>query len=203
MNTAFALIASLFVILGSQDEVTASHARIQTSMGDIDLELYTDEAPVTVENFLRYATSGLYDQTIFHRVIKDTLIQGGGFNRYLNRRATFDPIMNEATNGLKNVRGTIAMARQHDPDSATSHFFINLQDNPDLDRKNDIYSSDAGYAVFGKVVAGMEIADAIGDVETGSAEGGVYLEQDVPTETILILRIDPISAEDVGATATE
>ena len=205
MTFLTALFASLMLLTGSAvEEPSPSHARIKTSMGDIDVELYTEEAPVTTANFIEYATSGYYDRLVFHRVVADTLIQGGGYTRSLYRRpTTLDPIVNEATNGIKNERGTLAMARYADPDSATSQFFINLKDNPFLDRTGEVYKKDAGYAVFGKVVAGMEIADAIGMVETGPAEGEIFFEKDVPVEPVVILRIDPISADEVGATAGE
>ncbi|MEM9233806.1 MAG: peptidylprolyl isomerase [Pseudomonadota bacterium] len=205
MSFLTALISCLILTgAAAQDGALPSHARIQTSMGDIDVELYGDNAPVTVQNFIGYATSGYYDRLVFHRVVEGTLIQGGGYTKSLFRRATTqDPIVNEATNGIRNTRGTLAMARFSDPDSATSQFFINLKDNPFLDRTGETYKKDAGYAVFGKVVAGMEIADAIGMVETGPAEGEIYFEKDVPVEPVLILRIDPITAEDVGATAGE
>lgn len=178
-----------------------TYARIQTSMGDIDIALLREEAPVTTANFLAYATSGFYDRLVFHRVVEGVLIQGGGYGRTLNPRATQPPIINEATNGLSNLRGTLAMARQAEPDSATSQFFINLADNTFLDRTGDEFKKDAGYAVFARVVSGMDVADAIGAVETGPAEGFVYFEADVPVEPILIRRIDPITEEEVGATA--
>lgn len=202
--TAFLALATLLIGGQASADDLPSHARIQTSMGDIDVELFGEAAPVTVENFVAYATTGYYDRLVFHRVVKGTLIQGGGYSKALYRRATTrDPIINEASNGLKNLRGTLSMARYDDPDSATSQFFINLSDNPFLDRTGDTYKKDAGYTVFARVVSGMEVADAIGMVETGPAEGDIYFEKDVPVEPVLILRIDPISAEDVGQTAGE
>lgn len=205
MTRLAALLACLATLLsGALAEEMPSHARIKTSMGDIDVQLYGEKAPITVENFTAYATSGFYDRLVFHRVVKDTLIQGGGYTKSLYRRAaTRDPISNEAANGLKNERGTLAMARYDDPDSATSQFFINLRDNPSLDRTGDVYKKDAGYTVFARVVSGMEVADAIGMVETGPAEGEIYFEKDVPVEPVVILRIDPITADQVGATAGE
>ena len=197
MISFIALAAALLLGTAAQEDAPASHAKIQTSEGDIVVELYTEEAPVTVRNFLDYAGSGFYDYTIFHRVVSGTLIQGGGYNRSLFSRATGDPIVNEAANGFKNVRGTIAMARYDEPDSATSQFFINLKDNPFLDRTGDEFKKDAGYAVFGKVVSGMEVADAIGKVETGPAEGEIYFESEVPVEPIVIIRIDPVTADEI------
>lgn len=187
----------------AQPADTATYVRIQTSMGDIDVALDTGRAPLTTENFLAYAQSGFYDRLVFHRVVQGTLIQGGGLTKRLTRRATGDPIPSEAANGLKNLRGTIAMARFDDPDSATSQFYINLKDNPSLDRTGDEFKMDAGYTVFGQVVSGMAVADAIGQVSTGPGDGtrygGITLAGEVPTETIFILRVDPITADQVGA----
>ena len=151
---------------------------LKTSKGDITIELFEKEAPVTVANFLKYVDSGFYKGTIFHRVINGFMIQGGGFTKDMNQKPTNPPIKNEAANGLKNTRGTLAMARTSDPNSATAQFFINVVDNGFLDFK----SPDArgiGYCVFGKVVSGMEAVDAIKAVRTG--------QQDVPVETIEIL----------------
>lgn len=155
---------------------------IKTSIGDIKLELYPDKAPITVKNFLMYASEGHYNNTIFHRVIDGFMIQGGGFNKDFTQKATHEPIKNEADNGLKNVRGTVAMARTGVVDSATAQFFINVVDNPFLDfrAKN---TRDYGYCVFGKVIAGMDVVDKIAKVKTGSF--GPY--QDVPKETVEIL----------------
>lgn len=206
----FLLISLLCIfslpVASAQEEAESEivYARIQTSMGDIDLALDKGKAPISVENFLTYATSGFYDRQIFHRVIDDKLIQAGGYSVNLIQRPTHDPIKSESDNGLLNDRGTIGMARYSDPDSATSQFYINLSDNPNLNRSGDVYKKDAGYTIFGKVVAGMEVADAIGDVETGSAEAGsVYLPADVPVEPVLILRIDPIEADEVTSLEAE
>lgn len=151
---------------------------LDTSAGKIVLELYADKAPITVKNFLQYAEDKHYDGTIFHRVIADFMIQGGGFEPGLKPRKTREPIKNESTNGLSNERGTIAMARTGDPDSATCQFFINTVDNKRLDRS----SASAGYAVFGKVVDGIDVVDAIRRVDTGS-QGGF---KDVPTKDVVI-----------------
>ncbi len=158
---------------------------INTSMGMITLELNGAKAPKTVENFLAYVKAGHYDGTIFHRVIADFMIQGGGFDIKMVQRPTRPPIANEADNGLPNARGTIAMARTPDPHSATAQFFINLKDNPFLNHT----SKDAkgwGYAVFGKVTQGMEVVDAIGRVKTGSR--GMF--RDVPLEDVVIKSIN-------------
>lgn len=136
---------------------------METSLGKIAVELYPDKAPATVKNVLDYVKSGFYDGTIFHRVIPGFMIQGGGFNRYYSQKATRPPIRNEAANGLKNERGTLAMARTSAVDSATAQFFINLADNTPLNHG----VRDYGYAVFGKVTRGMDVVDAISNVPTG------------------------------------
>ena len=157
--------------------------KLQTSMGDITIELDTNKAPITAENFLRYVKEGFYDGTIFHRVIPNFMIQGGGFTDNMQQKKTHPNIKNEADNGLKNDRGTIAMARTPDPDSASSQFFINLKNNDFLNFK-DKSMQGWGYCVFGKVVAGMEVVDKIATVKTGTSKG----HQDVPTRTISIVK---------------
>lgn len=166
---------------------------IHTTKGDIIVELFPDKAPKTVANFLQYVDSGFYNNTLFHRVIDGFMIQGGGFTPQFKRKATRPPIINEADNGLKNLRGTIAMARTADPQSATAQFFINVVDNPFLDFKNKTPRG-WGYAVFGKVVKGMDVVDAIKSVPTGP--GGPF-QRDVPTTPVIILsitRLKPASA---------
>jgi len=147
---------------------------METSMGQIVIELYPDKAPVTVENFLRYVDEKHYDGTIFHRVIKRFMIQGGGYTQDMRDKETHAPIKNEAANGLKNKRGTLAMARTSEINSATDQFFINTQDNSFLDHG----TRDYGYAVFGKVVEGMDVVDKIESVQTGA--------QDRPTKPVII-----------------
>jgi len=143
---------------------------METNRGSITLELYPDEAPKTVANFLRYVDEGFYDNTLFHRVIRHHIIQGGGYERGMKPKKTHDPIPNEADNGLHNLRGTIAMARTMKPDSATSQFFINLADNPSLDfRSKD--PKGWGYCVFGKVVEGMRTVNKIGKALTTKRAG--------------------------------
>ena len=155
---------------------------IKTSVGDIQLELNDEKAPITVENFKTIASSGYYEGTIFHRVINGFMIQGGGLTADMNNKSSeTGPIQNEANNGLPNDRGTIAMARTMDPHSATSQFFINHKDNSFLNHTGET-SQGWGYAVFGKVTEGMEVVDKIADVPTGSS--GAY--QDVPEEVITI-----------------
>ncbi|MEJ2400884.1 MAG: peptidylprolyl isomerase [Xanthomonadales bacterium] len=155
---------------------------MKTSMGDIRLELYPDQAPVTVQNFLEYANSGFYDGTIFHRVISSFMIQGGGFTPDMQKKATREPIVNEAANGLSNRRGTIAMARLPQPDSATAQFFINVQNNMNLDYNG---TQNPGYAVFGRVTDGMNVVDDIRFVPTTRV--GPY--SDVPAEPVIIEEI--------------
>ncbi len=154
---------------------------IETSMGDIKAELYDSKAPITVANFRDYIAGGLYEDTIFHRVIPGFMIQGGGFDVNMREGMTYAPIENEAHNGLKNRRGTLAMARTNVIDSATSQFFINLNDNFLLDHGKRDY----GYAVFGRVIEGMEIVDRIAAVRTGSRG----MHQDVPLEPVIIRSI--------------
>jgi len=154
---------------------------LKTSMGDITLELYADKAPVTVENFLKYVDDGFYQGTIFHRVINSFMIQGGGFDSEMRKKATRTAIINEAANGLKNERGTIAMARTMIPDSATAQFFINTVNNRNLDFRNSSRAG-IGYCVFGRVVEGMDVVDKIRAVKTGSMHG----MRDVPQTAIVI-----------------
>jgi len=151
----------------------------KTSLGDLTIALFNRTAPVTVKNFLAYVDSGFYNGTIFHRVIPGFVIQGGGYSKNLVRRPTFPPIKNESDNGLKNERGTLSMARTQDPNSATSQFFINLVDNSGLDFKGE----GTGYAVFGKVIAGMDVVDKIAKVQT-ETRGGF---QDIPKDPVFII----------------
>ena len=161
-----------------------STVHVSTSMGSFDIELYPDQAPVTVDNFLDYVHDCFYDDLLIHRVIADFIIQGGGYTVDLEPVNTRDPIPNEADNGLSNLRGTIAMARTSDPQSATSQFFINLKDNLFLDFKSETPQG-WGYAVFGRVVAGMDVVDAIAAVATGSQNG----MNDTPLTPVIIYSI--------------
>ncbi len=161
---------------------------LKTSMGDITLELYPDKAPATVENFLKYVDDGFYKDTIFHRVIRNFMIQGGGFDAKMSKKGTRAAIKNEAANGLKNSRGTIAMARTMVPDSATAQFFINTVDNANLDFKNPSPRG-IGYCVFGRVTDGLDVVDKIEAVATG-IRGGM---RDVPQTEVVIE--DAIRAE--------
>ena len=163
-------------------EKTMTNATIKTNLGDIQLELNDEKAPITVENFKKIAESGYYEGTIFHRVINGFMVQGGGLTADMsNKSSGTSPIQNEANNGLTNDRGTIAMARTMDPHSATSQFFINHKDNSFLNHTGE-NPQGWGYAVFGIVTEGMDIVDQIADVATGSS--GAY--QDVPEEVITI-----------------
>jgi len=152
---------------------------IETTKGTIKVELFPQKAPITVKNFLDYVAAKHYDDTVYHRVIKDFMIQGGGFTIDGKQKSTMAPIKNEATNGLSNVRGTIAMARTSVPDSATCQFFINVKDNPFLDRKGG--AGGEGYCVFGQVVDGMEVVDVIRAVKTN--------DKDMPIDQVVIKSI--------------
>jgi len=183
VNRAAALLVCCIILA-----TTDSHAqqasdnpmiKMSTSLGDVTIELYPDQAPETVENFLQYTGNGFYNGTIFHRVIPGFVLQGGGFTPAMERKPTREPITNESDNGLKNERGTLSMARLPDPHSATSQFFVNLADNPHLDHRG---GSQWGYAVFGKVVEGMEVIDEIAGVETTTRQG----HRDVPAEAVVI-----------------
>jgi cyclophilin family peptidyl-prolyl cis-trans isomerase len=153
---------------------------MKTTMGDITIELYAKEAPISTKNFLDYAESDFYGGTIFHRVIDGFMIQGGGFTKDMQKKSTKAPIKNEAGNGLKNEKYTLAMARTSDPNSATSQFFINTTDNAFLNREQA--QDGVGYAVFGKVIEGLEVVDKMGKVQTTRV--GPY--SDVPTKPIII-----------------
>lgn len=158
---------------------------LKTSAGDIELALNAEKAPKSVENFLAYAKSGHYDGTIFHRVIKGFMIQGGGFEPGMNQKGTLAPIVNEANNGLENTKYTVAMARTNDPHSATAQFFINAKDNDFLNFSSET-TRGWGYAVFGEVVSGQDVVDAIEGVATGQA--GPY--GDVPLEDVVIQSVE-------------
>ncbi len=154
---------------------------IVTNQGDIIIELFEESAPISTENFKQYVNDGFYAETVFHRVIPNFMIQGGGMTADMNRKETRAPIKNEAANDEKNLRGTLAMARTGEVDSATSQFFINLRDNAFLDHGDRDY----GYAVFARVTDGMDIVDAIAGVNTGTVAG----QQDVPLEPVTIVEV--------------
>ncbi len=172
--------AALALALSVPFVVQAQKVRLATSLGDIVVELDPAKAPKSVDNFVQYVKAGHYDGTIFHRVIPTFMIQGGGMTADMKEKATRAPIPLESRNGLQNLRGAIAMARTPDPNSATSQFFINVQDNPFLDQPNSADGN--GYAVFGKVVAGLDVVDKIRAVATGTKAG----HRDVPVDPVTI-----------------
>ena len=193
LRTSLTLLAAVALLLGvptiapAADKTAASDEKanpivlIKTSKGTIEAELYRDKAPITVANFLEYVNSGFYNGTIFHRVMPSFMIQGGGFDQDLKKKPTQAPIKNEATNGLKNEVGTLAMARTGVVDSATAQFFINTKGNAFLNHK-DTTQRGYGYAVFGKVIAGMDVVKNIEDVKT--ARTG--LSEGQPVENVVI-----------------
>ncbi len=181
---------SLLLILTLSNAYAANpKVRMETSKGEVIIELNAEKAPVTVANFLRYVQDGKYDGTIFHRVIKGFMNQGGGFTAQYDKVDTYEPIKNEADNGLKNKRGTIAMARTGDPNSATNQFFINTVDNAFLNHSAKTQRG-WGYCVFGEVVEGMDVMDRISQVKTGA--GGPF-GQDVPKTLVVIEKVSLIT----------
>ena len=189
MKQLLTFLAALMICLPAAHAQTATQTEsdnpqvtIHTNHGDIRLELYPQAAPKTVANFLQYANDGFYNGTIFHRVISHFMIQGGGMTADMNKKTTRDPVPNEADNGLKNKRGTIAMARTNDVDSATSQFFINVEVNGALNHQSKANSREWGYTVFGKVIDGMDVVDDIRFVPTGRG--------DVPDEVVLIESVE-------------
>lgn len=175
-NLFFILLLSVSLCSAANPEVL-----LVTNQGEIKIELYPDKAPLTVENFLQYVNNGFYSGTIFHRVIKRFMVQGGGMTENLTEKPTRKAIKNEAFNRLKNTRGTVAMARTGVVDSATAQFFINTANNDFLDFK-DYSQSGYGYCVFGKVISGMDVVDKIEKMKTGTKEG----YEDVPLSSIVI-----------------
>jgi peptidyl-prolyl cis-trans isomerase A (cyclophilin A) len=163
--------------------------RFSTSLGDFEIELFPKEAPITVENFLRYVDDGFFDGLIFHRVVPGFVIQGGGLTPEYRQKTNREPIANEAHNGLKNVRGSLSMARTNDINSATSQFFVNLKDNEFLDHKSKS-PSQYGYAVFGRVTKGMDVIDKIAAVSTGRKKG----YDDAPLEDVVIVSARRVDA---------
>lgn len=180
------LVAGLLLSVAA---LAAPTVEMQTSMGKIVIELNTEKAPKTVQSFVQYAKDGFYDGTVFHRVIDGFMIQGGGFGKDMTPKQTNATLTNEATNGLKNARGTIAMARRNDPHSASSQFFINQQDNAMLDHTGTQSGASWGYAVFGKVTQGMDVVDKIAKTPTGNSG----MHQNVPLTPVLIQSVKIIS----------
>jgi cyclophilin family peptidyl-prolyl cis-trans isomerase len=183
------LLAISMAVTAAEDSVDNPRVIIKTTDGDIVIELYAEKSPVTVENFLQYVDAGYYDNTVFHRVISNFMIQGGGFSTEMKEKPTRDPIINESSNKLHNTRGTLAMARTSDPDSATAQFFINQRSNLRLDWT----PGNEGYAVFGEVVEGMQVVDIMALTETGATSvetsRGPAVFQDVPVTPIVLLSV--------------
>ncbi|CAI1126781.1 peptidylprolyl isomerase A [Serratia quinivorans] len=175
----FVALCSLTAMAPAALAAGETHVMLTTSAGNIELALDSQKAPVSTKNFVDYVNSGYYNNTIFHRVIPGFMVQGGGFTADMQQKSTQAPIKNEADNGLRNLRGTISMARTADKDSATSQFFLNVADNAFLDHGQ----RDFGYAVFGKVIKGMDVVDKISQAPTGNV--GPY--QNVPSKPIVIL----------------
>ncbi len=186
-NILLALLACWLSCAVMADPTETSSVLLKTSEGNITLELNQTSAPETCKNFLQYVDDGFYNNTVFHRVIANFMVQGGGFEQGMLEKPTRPPIKNESANGLKNLRGTIAMARTQDPDSASAQFFINIVDNAYLDGT----PVKPGYAVFGKVTQGMDVIDKIASVETGSKS--VY--RDVPLKDIIVISITRVSQD--------
>lgn len=184
MFERFRHILIFLLLISINLHANAANIRIEmkTNMGNVILELYPDKAPKTVENFLQYIEDGFYKNTVFHRIISNFMIQGGGFDTTLNQKPTRSPIQNEAANGLKNEIGTIAMARTSDPHSATAQFFINVANNAFLNYKTPSQNG-YGYTVFGKVISGIDVVHKIASIPTGS--GGPF-SSDVPKNSVII-----------------
>ena len=185
LRTSYLLLICVCCIAGTLSWASSTQTvTLVTSLGEIEIALHTDDSPKTVDNFLGYVRTGSYDGTIFHRVIPDFMIQGGGYTTGLKKVTTYPPIQNESNNGLANIRGTISMARKANPHTATSQFFINTVDNNHLDYKN-FDEAIWGYAVFGSVVSGMDVIDVIESVETTR----IYEHNDIPKTPVVIEKI--------------
>jgi cyclophilin family peptidyl-prolyl cis-trans isomerase len=182
----FIVLSIIIIIIITKKSTPTPNPQIllETSLGAIQLELFADKAPITVKNFLRYVDANFYANILFHRVIPDFMIQGGGFVKGMSQKQTGPPIKNEAGNGLSNLRGAIAMARTPDLNSATSQFFINVHDNPFLDHRDNTIDG-FGYCVFGQVINGMDVVDKVARVSTGSV--GPF--EDVPLQDVMIISV--------------
>jgi len=189
LGLASYLLAIPTAVSAAEEQLDNPRVLMKTTDGDIVIELYAEKSPVTVANFLSYVDAGHYDGTVFHRVISNFMIQGGGFTTEMKEKPTRDPIVNESSNKLHNTRGTLAMARTSDPNSATAQFFINQRSNLRLDWT----PGNEGYAVFGEVVEGMQVVDIIALTETGAASvetsRGPAVFQDVPVKPIVVLSV--------------
>ncbi len=188
----FILVAFIitFYYFTLSDTVEKTLIKMVTSEGNVYLELYDDKAPLTVANFLAYTNEGFYNGTIFHRVISTYVIQGGGFTESLEEKSTKSSIKNEANNGLKNLKGTISMARLPDPHSATAQFFINVQDNPKLNHIGEQNNKSWGYAVFGQVIQGM---DVINEIRLAPTTGKMPFKKDVPIKNVVIKSVTVVN----------
>jgi peptidyl-prolyl cis-trans isomerase B (cyclophilin B) len=188
------ILILIFCLTGPAVAADKPQVVMETSKGVVVIELYAQKAPITTANFLAYVQGGFYDNTIFHRVIRGFMIQGGGLTADMRKKPNREPIRNEADNGLKNIAGTIAMARTGDPHSATAQFFINVKDNPFLDHRANTPRG-WGYCVFGRVIKGMDVVHAIENVPTGRKAG----RADVPVEPVVIQHmtlVKPVKAAD-------
>jgi cyclophilin family peptidyl-prolyl cis-trans isomerase len=194
MLIALGLVLTSFGAASAKDNANPI-VTIKTNLGDITVELYPDKAPETVQNFLWYVDSKFYEGLVFHRVMPNFMIQAGGHTKDMVRKETRPAIKNEASNGLSNLRGTIAMARLGEPHSATSQFYINVKDNQPLDFKNKDSAQGWGYCVFGKVISGMDTVDKIRQVPTMSKDG----YNDVPVEPVLITKVYKPTKEEIDA----
>ena len=190
LTCALLLLPLLAAFTASAQDTANPSVVVKTSMGSFTIELYPDKAPVTVKNFLQYVDDGFYAGTIFHRVIDGFMIQGGGLDATMTKKATRAPIVNEAGNKLKNLAGTVAMARTGDPNSATAQFFVNVVDNAALDYR-DSSREGIGYCVFGKVTQGMDVVEKIKGVPTG-VKGGM---RDVPLTPVVIESVTRVKAQ--------
>lgn len=189
LRKLIAPLAVTLAVLSPMAYAQNPQVEMRTSLGTIVLELYPENAPLTVKNFLQYVNDGFYNGTIFHRVIADFMIQGGGFTADMQQKKTRDPIKHEGGNGLKNQVGTIAMARTADPNSATSQFFINVVDNQMLDFRGP-GPQEIGYCVFGRVTKGLDVVNKIRNVQTTARAG----HRDVPVQTVTIERVTVVDA---------
>lgn len=190
------LALTFLSLLAISQPAPATEVAVCTDLGSVTIELFDEQAPLHTANFLRYVEQGFYSGTVFHRVLNGTIVQGGGYDRQLQRRKGAEPVANESRNGLSNVRGTVAAARTDDPDSATSQFFVNVADNVELDGS----ARDYGYTVFGRVSSGLEVIDAISRLPTGSAGP---LRQDVPEPIVAIDSMAVVNESALGRLPAE
>ena len=191
MRTLFIFLLAATFVASGQETPAPEYVKMSTNRGDIFIELYRDKAPKTVENFLSYVDEGYYEGVIFHRIVPGFVVQGGGFDAEFNKKATKEPVANEADNMLPNDRGTLSMARTSDPHSANAQFFINLVDNKALNHTGKTHSAAWGYAVFGKVVRGMDVVDAMATLPLGP--GGPF-RSSVPQVEAVIESAERLSA---------